>query len=998
MTYRFWSRSYSAIVFVAVLGFYAVLAPVNTTSYSAVNQQSTEPANSSPDVWTCHTDSSTAIACEVAHAPDGTSILFRVASSLFDIARCDCSSPTIRYDSIIPADPTTGYVLSVGIFLASPNVPDLVTEVSVYKMPSRSSHKDKETDVDDQKIKERSRHKSSKSSRKDEKSSSSNDKSSSAETPSKSRRKPSTHRPDLERRSSSSPTQSKNNLPYPAFSKAHSKEAIGRKDSVSIQKEIYHTPDPTDLTSKDKEIEEKLETRKGVTPPSPPETTLEQRKKLEAVKVDTVKVERKRTDLQKAAEDLKRRLSKERNEDRERSRRKPSHSSRTRRIEKEDTDINNTGSVSSPKTSKPGTPSKLRPRAVTVEDAGSSTSFKRATSSVQSGKSEGTTDSDATSIAANQEAQHRRSTSQAKRDSSPATEPDSSGPITPTPSEPQIRLGQKEASVPIPQQPSPSAVIEESPMPPPPPPAPSELPVPKVDYLLQHGGLTHTVHRSLLAASSSWQPSTSSPDTKSQAESFFGPFKRVLDDYCKVISKKGSVAVATGYRSVARRLLDRLEAVFARDISSESCLCEMCQGAIHEDAELDDKRSVSWGEILEYVCGRQDLPKWPPFVFEHGGLGISMSEQVTPMQNLDIDVPDEFREHYVRQSKRTKQAVDKWLQTQPEELANLPSEVDDETLTFAMLTRLDPEQRTVFSRLLGVPASRPTSTCSVRSLSHAATPPTSEVLQKTGLAVQRLYRLPRLPRDPEAALYLLHNPSLHNVLVTLAAISDGEWDILTSGRFDGFLRSGAEDDIATPTASSVPPPFSRNASQSYNILSRPATANNIAHSGPLDSSTIPPSRGLTPFSTRSPSAGAPVALDEETEIAALAEVEREIFLSMEALEDAFESLHVKAEGVRCALRERGAGLAQANQNRRAGTRDGIVGADSRFGTPAAFLNRGADGISWETETDDGIDDGVSELAPDDSASNVSRSRVRRPKRRNERRTPAPVEEEDEDVE
>lgn len=36
-----------------------------------------------------------------------------------------------------------------------------------------------------------------------------------------------------------------------------------------------------------------------------------------------------------------------------------------------------------------------------------------------------------------------------------------------------------------------------------------------------------------------------------------------------------------------------------------------------------------------------------------------------------------------------------------------------------------------------------------------------------------------------------------------------------------------------------------------------------------------------------------------------------------------------------------------------------------------------------------------EIAPDDSASNISSSRHRRPKRRNERRTPALVEEEDE---
>jgi len=257
----------------------------------------------------------------------------------------------------------------------------------------------------------------------------------------------------------------------------------------------------------------------------------------------------------------------------------------------------------------------------------------------------------------------------------------------------------------------------------------------------------------------------------------------------------------------------------------------------------------------------------------------------------------------------------------------------------------------MFSSLVGVVPTRPASTAGEPIVN-----PSSDLLQKTGLAIQRLYRLGSTPRDPESAMYLLSNPPLHNVLATLAAISDGEWDLLTSGRFDGFLRSGADD---TPVPVTNPPsrgPPSRMGNQS-----------------------IPPSRGPTPAT-----AGAPVTLDEETEIATLAEVEREIFLSMEMLENAFEALHLKAETVRRVMRERGAGLAQANQQRRGGTP-----FDPRMGTPASF--------AWESETDDGFDDGASELMPDDSASNISSSRHRRPKRRHERRTPAPVEEEDEEA-
>jgi hypothetical protein len=52
-------------------------------------------------------------------------------------------------------------------------------------------------------------------------------------------------------------------------------------------------------------------------------------------------------------------------------------------------------------------------------------------------------------------------------------------------------------------------------------------------------------------------------------------------------------------------------------------------------------------------------------------------------------------------------------------------------------------------------------------------------------------------------------------------------------------------------------------------------------------------------------------------------------------------------------------------------------------------------VTSESEWDGG-EEAMSEIAPDDSASNISSSRHRRPKRRNERRTPALVKEEDED--
>ena len=541
-----------------------------------------------------------------------------------------------------------------------------------------------------------------------------------------------------------------------------------------------------------------------------------------------------------------------------------------------------------------------------------------------------------------------------------------------------------------------------TPGPPPPPPAPLPVVVPKVDYLLQHGGLHQTITKNLLLAGKPMaiQQAQSPGQQPIVVANLFEPYTALLDQFEQVMAKNGSLAVATGYRSVARRLLDRLEAVFARDISSENCCCPMC------DSEWDrseDFRGVSWGEVLEFVCGRKDLPAWPPFTFTQSpvGLGISLEFHV-PMQKLDIDVPEEYREHYIRQSRKTKQSVDKWLSRQnPGDVpTSPPEEVDDETLTFAILTHLPADQRPTFKDLLGIvdkpiepPRRIPTPELqngATRPQEPARTPTpaprsTPEHVVVASQAIQRLYRLSSAPRDCEAALFLLHNPTLHNTLATLAAISNDEWDILISGRFDGFLRSGADENFPSPD-----PPHSRGQT-------------------PLR----PPTRGLTPGYSQSASSlggvrsrqgsysqsntsisaqhGAPIAFDEETELATLAEIERDVYTGMEALEDAFEALHQKAEIVRRALRERSAGLAAAAQRRRG------TGIEVRMGTPSSAVSCENGHTRWDGEGDDGLGDwdAVSEIQPDDSASNISSSRRRRPKRRNERRTPALIEEEDE---
>ncbi|KAK5076886.1 hypothetical protein LTR64_005634 [Lithohypha guttulata] len=549
---------------------------------------------------------------------------------------------------------------------------------------------------------------------------------------------------------------------------------------------------------------------------------------------------------------------------------------------------------------------------------------------------------------------------------------------------------------------------------PPPPPPPPNVPivVPRVDYLLQHGGLTHTVPKNLLYAGKPMAVQQAAISSPSQQPIFianlFEPYSQLLQDYEKVVSKNGSLAVATGYRSVARRLLDRLEAVFARDLSAEICTCSICG---YEDDETGDIRGVSWGEILELVSGRKDLPSWPPFAFEPKPQGLGLNfDLAAPMQKLDIDVPEEYRDHYIRQSQKTKQSVDRWLNRQQgnQHLEPAPQEVDDETLTFAILTHIPGDQRPIFKELLGIvdlPPEPPRRAPSPERESGQPPRPVPtpmprkvrpEYVIAAGIAIQRLYRLSAPPRDPETALYLLHNPTLHHPLATLAAVSSDEWEILISGRFDGFLRSGAEDDFPGPwpqagngryTPQQISRMPSRGATPAYNSARmRQNSGGSYQYPRPA---TAPGYRSVSGIDAGK--AGPPIALDEETEIATLAEIERDIYTGMEALEDAFEHLHLRAEAVRRALRERSAGLAAAQQRRKQSD------IEIRAGTPASAFGAYASNENWEVETDDGIADDVSELAPDDSASNISSNRRRKHKRRNERRTPVvgAIDEEDE---
>lgn len=766
---------------------------------------------------------------------------------------------------------------------------------------------------------------------------------------------------------------------YPAFSKEHSKEAVGPRPDYGL-----FTPPSTDVNAS----KEKLANLNRIInngPPSPPLTDKNAGRPKSGTRqatVDTILEEQKNDDSDsKSARRLKARASKSTTPVRKSSGDAPSVS--RVKSKKEPT--------STPLRTSTNRPDRLPPPSQSTNDSNSD-------------EVNTTLSSNGTSIAPDQPS--------IQRPGSKVLQPVVVEDIFPQyRSGPAAPISRHETPVDIVIEPGSAFNTPSSMAGPPPPPPPPHVPlaVPRVDYLLQHGGLNHSVPKSLLYAGKPMavQHATMSPRHPIVVANLFEPYNQLLSDFEKVMAKNGSLAVATGYRSVARRLLDRLEAVFARDLSAEICTCSICN---FDNERKEDIQGVSWGEILELVSGRKDLPAWPPFTLAESarGLGLNFSDLQTPMQKLDIDVPEEYREHYIRQSQKTKQSVDRWLNRQQgsDPSAAPPEDVDDETLTFAILTHIPAEHRPIFKDLLGIidlpiqpPRRAPSPDRDQQHPSRTAPTPIPhknrpDYIIAAGLAIQRLYRLQTLPRDAETAIFLLNNPSLHHPLATLAAVSSDEWDILISGRFDGFLRSGAEDDFPAPANGRYTPQHvgrapSRGATPAYGPTRSRQNSGAFNQSRPQTAPGYHSGSGSTDAGKTS----GPIALDEETEIATLAEIERDIYVGMEALEDAFEQLHLRAESVRLAIRGRSAGLAAAQQRRKHSD------IEIRAGTPASNFGGelGPGMYQWDNETDDGFADDVSELAPDDSASNISSNRRRKHKRRNERRTPVvgAIDEEDE---
>jgi serine/threonine protein kinase len=243
--------------------------------------------------------------------------------------------------------------------------------------------------------------------------------------------------------------------------------------------------------------------------------------------------------------------------------------------------------------------------------------------------------------------------------------------------------------------------------------------------------------------------------------------QNVTTDVNTVIDPVSSLALV-GSRLVASSLSNRLENAFPHMIS---CPCIVCFDQPHPE-ELSKR--VTWGEIFVLVFLTK-LPPWPPSK-DLSVLGLdSLSHQLEdPCQILESDLRWVRKGHH-RRLKQIKAQVQSWLSEIPEVTPD-DEVIDDETLTFSLLTRLEQPQRPLYYALFWGLDVIPTP----RTQRPVGGPP--QYLTKAGLALKRLYRkhLESAPRDQIVAMYLLHHPEMHSLLATLAAVQENEWEKLVA--------------------------------------------------------------------------------------------------------------------------------------------------------------------------------------------------------------------------
>jgi hypothetical protein len=285
-----------------------------------------------------------------------------------------------------------------------------------------------------------------------------------------------------------------------------------------------------------------------------------------------------------------------------------------------------------------------------------------------------------------------------------------------------------------------------------------------IDYLIPNGSLPAPVsgyfHPTHDPSSLDVPPSMRSDNPNvNPVAGIFGNLNFLLDSYLAVLSSGGSIAVGTGYQSVARQLLERVEGVFARDLGVNG---------------------IGWAEVLEHLRGSR--PK--PFLCVLPVRGLLAKREEESVLNAEPACTTQQLAASVVAGVKAKPAMSKvnqWL----EEVEQVLRAAEPDDCSKALQDE-DEEEEIVCQIIEGILKNN-TEESQIKNFRRYLEDRVFGTRMK--LALTRLYHEHpvELITPPIVALYMLLHPEVQPLLDAIANVSEQELDLINSGRFDSFL-------------------------------------------------------------------------------------------------------------------------------------------------------------------------------------------------------------------
>jgi hypothetical protein len=306
-----------------------------------------------------------------------------------------------------------------------------------------------------------------------------------------------------------------------------------------------------------------------------------------------------------------------------------------------------------------------------------------------------------------------------------------------------------------------------------------------IDYLLPNGSLPQPVSGYFHPSHDPWdlEPSETTKEENEDSnpvKGIFGNLNFLLESYFSVLSAGGSIAVGTGYRSVARRLLERVEGIFARDLGAEG---------------------AGWPEVLEYLRGGRQRPFLCVLPVR---AVLARQEEESAGQNTAQELAASVVAGV--QIKPPMSKVKQWLEEIEQVLKASGPEPEDDAIKEASAEATEANDKMQIEIIEGILRNN-TEQPQFKNFRNYLSDTSRITL--TQRALRRLYHdhPTEAITQPIAALFLLLHPDLHPILQALANVTEAELDLINSGRFDAFLDGSnnvvardEEEELATITA------------------------------------------------------------------------------------------------------------------------------------------------------------------------------------------------------